>query len=319
MKAPSFPSTNNKIVVCARVTSKKTVQFLSVKPLLLVFALFAACASPLQAIGLYEAQSTGKLSVSAVSSSGYNETKLVVRTLVPYAIDVDFSTACVAQYNGSQRIGLSYEKKTGKYFLRLAGNTTYTLFFQSRCLDSGRAAPSTGSSFDTILDISGWAPVVKALRENYNQSSVWRVTNSTPGWTASHPYSSGNNGGGSDSGDSGDLEISGSCSWSTSGRTININAEKVSNNSTSRTSGTLRLRIWATRSAYTGGNISGYVMGTRPLGQLQPNQYYANISGSVSHTRPPRGTYFTTITLEEYDGSGYVIVDYLNFSGTSRF
>ncbi len=115
-----------------------------------------------------------------------------------------------------------------------------------------------------------------------------------------------------------DIDLSGSCSWNISGSTINIVAGKVQNQTSGGSSGTLRLQIWATDFPYSGGGISGYVLGTRTLGTLQGGYSYNSISGSVAYTTPPHGLYYTTMTVEEYSGGGYVIRDYLTFSGTSE-
>lgn len=116
-----------------------------------------------------------------------------------------------------------------------------------------------------------------------------------------------------------DIELSGTCSWSISGTSIDLSAGKVANKSSSGTSGTVRLRVWATSSPYSGGTISGYVLGTRTLGTLSAGYSYNNVSGYVTYSAPPDGTYYTTMTAEEYTGSGYVIRDYLTFTGTSVF
>ena len=115
------------------------------------------------------------------------------------------------------------------------------------------------------------------------------------------------------------IDLSGAAGWAISGSSINIKVAKVSNLATSGSSGSLRLRVWATKSRYTGSSITGYVLGTRGLNPLKANHYYSNVAGKVSYKRPPAGTYYTTITLEEYTGSGWRIRDYVNFSGTTRF
>jgi hypothetical protein len=265
----------------------------------------------MRAVGLYDARASGTISVIAESTSGYAETKLVVTTLVSSSVEVDFSTACLVQTNGSQRIGLSYEKTTGSYLLVLSGNSTYTLYFSSRCLDRSRSAPLTGSTFANIIDISRWTSIVNALREKYDQSGVWSVTESTSGWTATYP--SGDNGG------SDYMDLSGRASWWTSRNRMNIKVARVSNLSKSITSGSLRLRVWATRSRYSGRRIPGHILGTRNLNPLQPGYYYSNISGYVRYTRPRPGRYYTTITLEEYNSGFWVVKDYINFRGRTKF
>lgn len=116
-----------------------------------------------------------------------------------------------------------------------------------------------------------------------------------------------------------EIDLSGSASWSTSGSQVNIEIDTVSNEREGGTSGSLRLRLWATKAPYAGRTISGYVLGTRALGQLSGGYYYSDISGYVPFRRPPSGYYCTTLTVEEYTGSGWVIRDFINFSGTTRF
>jgi hypothetical protein len=116
-----------------------------------------------------------------------------------------------------------------------------------------------------------------------------------------------------------DVSLSGNLSWATHGSTIDIEAGTVTNNSSGGISGTLQLEIWATSTPYSGGTIHGYVLGTRNLGQLQGGFSFTGISGDVPFTAPPAGTYYTTMTLEQYNGSAFVIADYSTFPGTSTF
>ena len=112
--------------------------------------------------------------------------------------------------------------------------------------------------------------------------------------------------------------MSGSASWSTSNGLVNIKVSKVANLSKTRKTGSLRLRLWAVRSRYAGGSLSGYVLGTRSLNPLAANRYYSSITGKVTYRKPPSGTYFTTLTLEEYTASGWSIRDYINFSSKTK-
>ena len=117
----------------------------------------------------------------------------------------------------------------------------------------------------------------------------------------------------------GNIVMGGSSSWAVSGTKVNISEGTVTNQNAGGISGSLQLRLWATRSPYSGGSISGYVFGTRALGQLKGGYYLSSISGYVGYVRPPSGTYYTTMTLEEYTTSGWVIRDHVTFSSTSRF
>lgn len=153
---------------------------------------------------------------------------------------------------------------------------------------------------DTTLELykqlHPWAIFIAAPFNEPNTSlSIWRVE--------------GCGGGGGTTG----IDLSGSASWATSGSKINIKAEHVGNLSSTATTGSLRLRIWATRSRYSGKTITGYIMGTRNLKPLPPLYHYSNITGKVKYRKPPKGKYYTMITVEEYTASGWRIMDYINF------
>lgn len=117
---------------------------------------------------------------------------------------------------------------------------------------------------------------------------------------------------------SGSVEMTGASSWATSGNQVEIKVAKVSNKASGR-SGSLRLRLWAVKKRYSGGRISGYIIGTRSLKPLSAGYAYTNISGKVPYKRPPSGRYYTALTLEEYTSSGWVSRDWVSFSGTSKF
>lgn len=115
------------------------------------------------------------------------------------------------------------------------------------------------------------------------------------------------------------LDMSGKVAWKTSGQKVNIRVGKVANLSNTGKSGSLRLRLWALRSPYTGGSISGFVMGTRTLSPLTGGYAYTKIKGHVAFRRPPAGKYYTAVTLEEFTTSGWVVRDYTSFSGKNQF
>ena len=115
----------------------------------------------------------------------------------------------------------------------------------------------------------------------------------------------------------GDLALVGDVSYDIIGDNIRIQAESVQYTGAG-TSGTLRLQIWATTTPYNGGGITGFILGTATLGQLNQNQEFANIDLTVPLDAPPNGTYSITMTLEEFQNA-FVVVDFFTFSGTLRF
>lgn len=273
-------------------------------------------------LNLSEAVNRGYVSIYAKSTNGFREVTLVITKKTALAFTIDFSTVYFTQANTSQRVGLTYEKSTLSYNLSFGNGTgTYTLIFDARCLDHNRPSPSTGQGFAKYAIFSAkFGPIVNALRSNYTQASVWSLTddsgNLAAQWKAADgrpPIGGGGNSGGSE------LDIYGDASWRISGTTIRIKLARLDNRSTTWTTGSLRLRVWATRIKYTGGPINGYVMGESRLNSLRPNYHYASISHAVSYRRPPAGSYYTTLTVEEYSSSRWYIRDFINFRDKSRF
>jgi hypothetical protein len=102
---------------------------------------------------------------------------------------------------------------------------------------------------------------------------------------------------------------------------------KISNNSSTLTSGTLRLELWATTTPYSGGTLTGYrvlkyqITGSSS-GTLPPNTYFSDVnSGTVAvDARPPQGSYYATLVVAEFDSTScstsdkFCIKDYSNFT-----
>jgi Putative binding domain, N-terminal len=109
------------------------------------------------------------------------------------------------------------------------------------------------------------------------------------------------------------LSFSGFISYSASGSTARLTADRVDNASLSRTSGTLRLTLWMSTIGY---RQTGYRTATYSMGQLPPNTHFSNVdSGLVPWTVPPTGCYYVSMLLEEFQpDSTYAYVDYLDFS-----
>ena len=102
------------------------------------------------------------------------------------------------------------------------------------------------------------------------------------------------------------LDFSGNYSWQTlSASTAVIRVDRITNNSTSGTSGTIRLELWATSSAYSGGNISGYKLAQHTLSPLNAGSSWVNVSsGTIAYSAPPTGTWHVTLVVSEYTAAG---------------
>ena len=92
----------------------------------------------------------------------------------------------------------------------------------------------------------------------------------------------------------------------TTAGTVAFTVAQVHSNWTTRTTGTLRLELWATTTPYTGGALSGYKLATYQLsgssnGTLAPGASFTNISGTATVTsNPPAGSYYVTLVVGEF-------------------
>lgn len=68
------------------------------------------------------------------------------------------------------------------------------------------------------------------------------------------------------------------CSYNIQGDSITFGAAAVTNNRSGGTSGTLRLKMWATSMPYQGDTISGYLLAAETLGQLSDGSQYTSLS-----------------------------------------
>jgi hypothetical protein len=123
------------------------------------------------------------------------------------------------------------------------------------------------------------------------------------------------------------LLMSGEFTYAFQGSAVTITLERIDNSSFTRTSGTLRLALWATTyKPNRGDSLAGYELVTfSTIGQLQPRTYFSDIVRSAGYLRPPNGAYWLNLVLEEYNPSacpansdGYCLTDtFISFSQVS--
>lgn len=124
-------------------------------------------------------------------------------------------------------------------------------------------------------------------------------------------------GGGSSSGGStssgSSMSMDGSVGYSVSGSNLTMTVDSIVN-SGNGTSGTLQLSLWATTSRYSGGELTGYILGESTLNPLSGGYHYTSVSRVTGFDPPPSGrSYYVTLILSEYRNNNFVIVDYRNF------
>jgi hypothetical protein len=110
------------------------------------------------------------------------------------------------------------------------------------------------------------------------------------------------------------LDLQAPVSYSSSGSSITLEANRISNTRWSTGTGTLKLTLWATSTRYSGGSINGYVMGEDTFSPLGAGRAYSNVASTVTFSQPPAGTYFVTMTLSEFSSGSYRIKDYFTFN-----
>ncbi|MCP4104883.1 MAG: hypothetical protein GY749_05010 [Desulfobacteraceae bacterium] len=108
------------------------------------------------------------------------------------------------------------------------------------------------------------------------------------------------------------IEINGSVSYRIKENLLTLYADSIVSNR-NNSSGNLFLKLWATDTLYTGGKITGYVLGTAEIGRLRGGDSFQNIETAVPYSEPPLGQYFLTITLTEQNEQGETIMDYMAF------
>ena len=291
------------------------------KTILKLLALLTATTATAFGYSFGQAVSSGYISFTAKSSSGYSETVIQVSNLTTASVDVDFSTVVFVQANDSQRVGLARELSTGGYHLRLAARSTYTLRFSSRCMDKTRSSPTANVYYGGWLTIpSQFQSIITALRNNSTQSAVWTLTENSgtlsQAWKAADPRNTQTP---PPANTTPSFDLSGTLTYQISGSSVTIKAGRVTNNG-NYTSGTLRLRLYALRSPYTGGTLSTYhTLGASTLGNLAAHSYWSNLAPRVAFNRPSTGSYYIMMSLEESTAAGWKIRDWACSSTTTRF
>ena len=120
--------------------------------------------------------------------------------------------------------------------------------------------------------------------------------------------------------DNGDVGFVGDVSWLAGNHRVQIFAEQILNARAAGRSGVLRIRLWATTTPYgEGSTLQGYPMATKRVGRVTAGFYLPDFSRTTFFRTPPPGTYYVTMTLEEFVRGKWNIVDFVTFPGTSLF
>ena len=117
------------------------------------------------------------------------------------------------------------------------------------------------------------------------------------------------------------LFLSGNFSFQVNGSSVTLAADKITNSSTTFTTGTLRLELWATSAQPArGAGFNGYRLAVSPnISPLQTNSFYSNLFYTTSFTEPPAGTYWMVFVLSEFDSNNCTTSDHFCLQDSGVF
>lgn len=99
---------------------------------------------------------------------------------------------------------------------------------------------------------------------------------------------------------------------------VAINVGMIDNSAGKGGTGSLLVKLYATKTLYSGGSISGAVVGSFKLDPLKAGQVYRDLHKVVPYEPPTvKGTYYMTLALLEFQVNGYAVVDYRNLKNTA--
>ena len=122
------------------------------------------------------------------------------------------------------------------------------------------------------------------------------------------------------------VEFSGPSSFQVTGNMVNIQIDRITNNSYWGHSGSLKLQLWALTTPYFGGAATGYVTASIRIADIDgatdtigANTYFYNMNLNLPHAAPPPAYSKYALFLLEYDPvyctapDGFCIIDYINY------
>lgn len=117
------------------------------------------------------------------------------------------------------------------------------------------------------------------------------------------------------------IHFQGTSGYSRHGDTVTLFAERIENGSnTGVTSGSPVLQLWACRSPYTGGSLTGWKLAESALGVLQAGQFLAPVEFEVPASFPESGDFAITLVIAEWDGAGFNLIhDFHNYPCRDAF
>jgi hypothetical protein len=99
------------------------------------------------------------------------------------------------------------------------------------------------------------------------------------------------------------LYFQGNFAYQRTGSSVLLTVDDINNDSFTRTTGTLRLELWATSSAPArGAGFTGYrLAASATLAPLATRTFYSNVVETTTFLEAPAGTYYVVFVLSEFD------------------
>lgn len=111
-------------------------------------------------------------------------------------------------------------------------------------------------------------------------------------------------------------KISGSVNYlfGTGNATVSMGCDALINSSAENATAAIMVKLWAMDRPYSGGPLTGHLLGSYKLAGLNPGAQYSALKKSVTATLPPRsGNYYICLSVSEYQNGAYLITDSRNF------
>lgn len=110
------------------------------------------------------------------------------------------------------------------------------------------------------------------------------------------------------------LALSGVSGYQIQGDRVVVTASEIANHrDVGNVSGSLSLELWALHQPYAGGEFHGIPLAGTPIGQLSGQHFLADARHELPFVAPEPGIWYLTLMLREWEGSGFVTRDHVNF------
>ncbi|WP_036300070.1 ComEA family DNA-binding protein [Methylomarinum vadi] len=114
---------------------------------------------------------------------------------------------------------------------------------------------------------------------------------------------------------SSDVALIGNCGYRIQNNRVIIDIAQIANQrDMDNLSGTLSIELWALKQPYAGLGFNGIAVAGTTIGEIAGQHFLANCRYDLVYQEPPEGTWFLTLMLREWTGTGYATRDFVNFA-----